>query len=173
MPTRRIAASFLLLAVVSAPILVVSCAQELDKPAWDNPWDPGGVSWTGPILTVVCDASGISPDSVIVRIFATDNDGVVVMYAWDIGASGWDDSSSVAPTLRLRRQVGLRVVAMARDDDGWVAVDTVAPPPASPPAGMVLIPAGSFQMGQAGIAEPVHSVTLSAFWMDSTEVTQA
>lgn len=40
--------------------------------------------------------------------------------------------------------------------------------------GMVAIPAGTFMMGKTGIqyAEPVHQVTLSAFWMDITEVTQ-
>jgi formylglycine-generating enzyme required for sulfatase activity len=34
------------------------------------------------------------------------------------------------------------------------------------------IPAGTFNMGEAGIAEPVHQVTLSAFRMQETEVTQ-
>ena len=45
----------------------------------------------------------------------------------------------------------------------------------SPVAGMVLIPAGSFQMGDNidGIEIPVHSVTLSAFYMDKYEVTKA
>ncbi len=35
-----------------------------------------------------------------------------------------------------------------------------------------LIPAGQFQMGQAGIATPIRTVTLSAFRMQRTEVTQ-
>ena len=34
------------------------------------------------------------------------------------------------------------------------------------------IPAGTFSMGETGIAEPVHQVTLSAFAMQETEVTQ-
>jgi formylglycine-generating enzyme len=39
--------------------------------------------------------------------------------------------------------------------------------------GMRFIPGGTFQMGQAGIAEPVHDVTLTRnFYMDTTEVTQ-
>lgn len=37
---------------------------------------------------------------------------------------------------------------------------------------MVTIPAGSFSMGQTGIAEPVHTVTLSAFSMSAYEITQ-
>jgi len=46
----------------------------------------------------------------------------------------------------------------------------------SPPAGMELIPAGSFQMGSTGHGtgqEPVHTVNLSAFYMDTYEVTNA
>jgi formylglycine-generating enzyme required for sulfatase activity len=41
------------------------------------------------------------------------------------------------------------------------------------PASMHLIPGGTFQMGQTNVAEPVHSVTVSAFYMDTTEVKQA
>jgi formylglycine-generating enzyme required for sulfatase activity len=49
-------------------------------------------------------------------------------------------------------------------------------------AGMVSIPGGTFQMGSNNTAlesftgndeEPVHSVTVSSFYMDSTDVTQA
>jgi formylglycine-generating enzyme required for sulfatase activity len=42
----------------------------------------------------------------------------------------------------------------------------------APPAGMRFISGGTFQMGQVGIAEPVHSVTVSSFYIDTTEVTQ-
>ncbi len=38
------------------------------------------------------------------------------------------------------------------------------------PAGMVLIPAGPFQMGDNRVAGPVHTVTVSAFAMDKWEV---
>ena len=54
----------------------------------------------------------------------------------------------------------------------------VAPTKPEPPEGMVLIPAGSFQMGsedeEAGDAEqPVHTIHLDAFYMDKYEVTNA
>lgn len=48
----------------------------------------------------------------------------------------------------------------------------------APPSGMVLIPAGPFEMGDA-LGEgtpaelPVHTVTLNAFYLDDTEVTLA
>jgi len=57
-----------------------------------------------------------------------------------------------------------------------VADDTPIPPA---PSGMVLIPAGTFQMGSSSFREggyfemPVHSVYVSAFYMGQTEVTKA
>ena len=48
-------------------------------------------------------------------------------------------------------------------------------PPSTPPSGMVLIPAGTFQMGEEGFfgENPVHTVHLDAFYMDVYEVTNA
>lgn len=49
---------------------------------------------------------------------------------------------------------------------------------AKPPAGMVKIPGGEFSMGSPDtdpkahpVEKPAHKVTVSAFWMDTTEVT--
>lgn len=57
------------------------------------------------------------------------------------------------------------------DTLGWTIL--VSNPP--PPSGMKLLPSGTFQMGStiASDEQPVHAVTVSSFWMDSTEVTQA
>ena len=42
------------------------------------------------------------------------------------------------------------------------------------PSGFAQIQAGTFQMGEVGVDEPVHTVTISyPFWMGATEVTQA
>jgi formylglycine-generating enzyme len=38
---------------------------------------------------------------------------------------------------------------------------------------MIQIPAGTFQMGDTGDATPIHTVAISTFWMDTSEVTQA
>jgi formylglycine-generating enzyme required for sulfatase activity len=43
---------------------------------------------------------------------------------------------------------------------------------AAVPPGMKAIPGGSFLMGREGIAEPVHSVSVSPFFIDSVPVTQ-
>ncbi|MDE0552721.1 MAG: SUMF1/EgtB/PvdO family nonheme iron enzyme, partial [Candidatus Poribacteria bacterium] len=55
---------------------------------------------------------------------------------------------------------------------------TQAPIEGAAPAGMVLIPAGTFQMGSYDPGsddseQPLHTVYVDAFYMDSTEVTKA
>jgi len=44
-----------------------------------------------------------------------------------------------------------------------------------PPPGMVFVPGGTFQMGSHSESneKPIHTVTVSSFFMDKTEVTQA
>ena len=42
-----------------------------------------------------------------------------------------------------------------------------------PPVGMMWIDDGDVELGQTGIAEPVHVNFISGFWMDATEVTKA
>ncbi len=59
-----------------------------------------------------------------------------------------------------------------------LTVRAAAPPSTGIPAGMAFIPAGPFQMGDAfnegyGDERPVHSVQVSAFFMDKFEVTKA
>ena len=72
---------------------------------------------------------------------------------------------------------------------GWCAVagcgsdEPTGPADTSPgitittPAGTVHervhVPAGSFEMGEVGLAEPVHTVELSGYWIDTYEVTNA
>jgi len=54
--------------------------------------------------------------------------------------------------------------------------EVVTPPDTTRPSGMVWIPAGSFEMGSTYTiddASPIHTVTLSGFWMDVKEVTNA
>jgi formylglycine-generating enzyme required for sulfatase activity len=58
------------------------------------------------------------------------------------------------------------------------AMVTNAPPDTNAPSGMALIPAGSFTMGDTlgdGYSDelPLHTVYVSAFYMDKTEVTKA
>lgn len=60
----------------------------------------------------------------------------------------------------------------------WLTASAFAAPATQPaPEGMVLIPAGTFMMGsddpRTPDAQPVHPVTLDAFYMDATPVTNA
>lgn len=61
-------------------------------------------------------------------------------------------------------------------EDAGVADAAAAPPHAEAPAGMALVPAGAFTMGADSGGEqdehPAHQVTLPAFYLDETEVTQ-
>ena len=62
------------------------------------------------------------------------------------------------------RALSLNEIGSLYNEGGWTG---------NPPLGMKLIPAGSFQMGEIGIADTVHSVALTNnYWIDSTEVTQ-
>jgi len=66
----------------------------------------------------------------------------------------------------------LAILALAAGNNGYVGLAQVQPLP-----DMVLIPAGSFQMGDSfdeGDSDelPVHTVTVSAFYMDQYEVTK-
>ena len=66
----------------------------------------------------------------------------------------------------------LAMVGCGGDDDP--PPPPLPPPLPPPPEGMVLIPAGTFQMGgDAADALPVHTVHLDAFYMDTYEVTNA
>lgn len=61
---------------------------------------------------------------------------------------------------------------------GGCAETSSTNPPSIVKDGMVLIPAGSFQMGSEGEfarqdESPIHMVSVDAFWMDQTEVTNA
>ena len=62
---------------------------------------------------------------------------------------------------------------------GWTRSDAVhAATPADAPAGMVLVPAGEFEMGtddprSMANERPAHRVKLDAFWIDACDVTNA
>ena len=59
---------------------------------------------------------------------------------------------------------------------GPTAAQDQAPPPGDAPEGMVWIPGGTFAMGAADghyDEQPVHDVTLTGFWIDAHEVTNA
>jgi formylglycine-generating enzyme required for sulfatase activity len=109
---------------------------------------------------------------------STDND-TVVKYEWKLGLSGtWftvsrPDTVVKAPSVnQFVWPCSLKVT----DDDGEFSYDVkVVTVFSAASVGMKRIPAkdSTFQMGQAGLATPVHQVRFTYdFYMDSTEVTQ-
>ena len=113
--------------------------------------------------------------------------------AWDVNQ---DCNVNVSDLVLVSRNLGSRSPSNPRADvngDGQVNVSdlvlvsrnlgktvcTGPPPPprvVPPPEGMVLIPAGQFQMGSiddeaANDEQPVHTVHIDAFYMDEHEVT--
>ncbi len=72
--------------------------------------------------------------------------------------------------------LGLGLAALFALAIGGTQAEPLDDPPPPPPAGMVLIPAGTFQMGSEdgdNDEQPVHIVHLDAFYMDKYEVTNA
>jgi sulfatase modifying factor 1 len=84
-----------------------------------------------------------------------------------------------AGTMTTSGQTSTAVTIRATDAAGnvstCIALLTVSFPGAcQAPLGFVPILPGTFQMGEIGIAEPVHLVSITyPFWMSATEVTQA
>jgi len=117
------------------------------------------------------------PDSATLTVTAEVSDTGGATYAVSASSFSGDVGGGVTPG------IGRRIVWDAgRDWPGKFSANmrfkVTAQDAAPAPAGMVLIPAGTFQMGDTigdGYSNdrPVHTVTLSAFHMDKCEVTKA
>jgi hypothetical protein len=98
-------------------------------------------------------------------------DGTIDDSTFGANAMMWTWPAQVPTGAAGQKQI---VVARAIDKNGLTsAPDTLTVQfGLLRPIVMKNIPAGGFLMGETGIAEPVHQVTLSAFRMQETEVTQ-
>ncbi|HPA17846.1 MAG TPA: SUMF1/EgtB/PvdO family nonheme iron enzyme [Verrucomicrobiae bacterium] len=124
------------------------------------------------LVDVYYDLSGATP-LVTVSVKVSTNNGV----SYDLPTSSFSGDMGVGVT----NAVGLHIVWDAGADwDGQYSPSMRFKVTASehPSSGFVLIPAGNFQMGDTfteGDTEerPVHTVYVSAFYMQATEVTKA
>jgi len=151
-------------AVASAADPVVSnvvAAQRAGTKVVDITYDVADADGDDLTVTVQVSNDGGATYTVPATHFSGDGYGADVSpgtgkkIAWDAGAD-WNQNYS--------QQMRFRITA---NDGGSIA-----------PEGMVLIPAGSFQMGDnfnEGDSDelPVHTVTVSAFYLDKYEVTKA
>ena len=139
----------------------------------------------------------ILTDSAAQELAVTKRDGEVVVRASLPTDLNKDGSVNVLDLTLVARDLG-KTGSLASDVNGDGAVNvldlvtvaqdlgktigttrppvTEVPQQPTPPEGMVLIPAGEFQMGsndaEAGVDEqPVHTVHVDAFYMDTHEVT--
>lgn len=158
----------------------------------------GGCGEDAPLPTVVnfvaADPPGgstIQPDTTIIVTFdgvpgnVTVNRGTVTIAGTTVRIAGPFDSGALRLSLTWDeggRVLNYRVTAptpgVPPDNDNLPPVvlpDDEKPPPPTP-EGMVLIPAGEFQMGSNDPEgdrdeQPVHTVSVDAFFMDEHEVT--
>ncbi|MBL8028365.1 MAG: SUMF1/EgtB/PvdO family nonheme iron enzyme, partial [Fibrobacteres bacterium] len=113
-------------------------------------------------------------ESVTFSVIATGNP--VPTYQWKkngISIVGATASSYTIPCIVLADS-GTYSVYVSNNQGGLnsstVSLSVVAPDTVT---GMKFISSGTFQMGDSINATPIHSVTLTGFWIDSIEVTQA
>ena len=121
-------------------------------------------------------------EKIKLEVVAHDADGDKLTYKWEV-SKGTVDAAGVWTV--PREPTNATVLVHVNDgvnsavESSKISVEIVAPPdPSKPivPKGMVLIPAGEFQMGSNDPnaeknEQPVHTVYLDAFFMDQHEVT--
>ena len=114
-----------------------------------------------------------------------DADGDPLSYRWSVGNNPGEsvalsDSTAVSPDF-IPTLLGTYVFGLIVDDGQSASfIDTttvtVVAQVYAKRSGMIEVPAGGFRMGsEAGLPDetPIHTVDISTFWIDSTEVTAA
>ena len=137
---------------------------------------------TGAVATQRTDGSGL----VDITYDVSDSDGDEMTVTLELSSDGGNTFTITPDTLNLSGDVGSGILsgtgksivwdvgAEAIDFDGNnFALQICADDGSTPNAqeGFVLVPAGSFEMGRTGVAEPVHTVNLDAFYIGICEVT--
>jgi hypothetical protein len=80
-----------------------------------------------PVIHAMNDTTISSLDSLPLTCTAVDSNGSIAMYLWDFDGSGWSDSTTEPRfLLRYDGRRNVRILVAARDNDGLLAVDTVA-----------------------------------------------
>jgi len=114
-----------------------------------------------------------------------DGDGDPLTYRWSVGNNPGEpvvlsDSTAISPDF-VPNLLGTYIFGLIVDDGSSTSLldttlVTVVAQIYAKRSGMIEVPAGGFHMGsEVGLAgeTPVHTVDVSTFWIDSTEVTAA
>jgi formylglycine-generating enzyme required for sulfatase activity len=168
------------LLIIFSALLYVSCLE--DVPVRNNPLDPCGDNfqgWRAPTLSASAPSKGMNYNlswtdtnagSYLIEEAKISDFTDATSYPVNslMHSFSHNDYESSVYYYRVRTNTGNK-------DSGWSNVVSVEiPPPPWDYVGIkyVKIPGGSFSMGQTGKAEPIHTVTLTAFEMSTTEITQ-
>jgi formylglycine-generating enzyme required for sulfatase activity len=131
------------------------------------------------LVDITFDVSDADSDPLTISVEISDDSGTT--FAVPVTALSGDTSVTATPTPAAKALVWDASVDFNQQFNATMVVRVIADDgsaPGPPPAGMVLIPAGPFEMGrQSGSGSPdelpVHTVTVSAFYLDQFEVTKA
>ena len=131
------------------------------------------------LVDITFDVSDADSDTLSMSVEISDDSGTSFLVP--VTALSGDTSVSATPTPTSKALVWEASVDFNQQFNSTMVVRVIADDgssPKPPPAGMVLIPAGPFEMGRqsssGGSDElPVHTVTVSAFYLDQFEVTKA
>ena len=145
--------------------------------------EPPEITNSQPVIDrVIVPAEVQAGAQVKLEAFAHDADGDQLTYTWEV-SEGTVDSGGVwsVPSAAMSATVMVHVrdgvnPPVASSKKSVTITKPAPPPPPSAPEGMVLIPAGEFQMGSnapeaQNDEQPVHTVYVDAFFMDKYEVT--
>jgi hypothetical protein len=97
---------------------IVACVKQPDDFARNNLYDPGGLNWHGPVVTVMNDTTIPPDDSITITATATDND-TVVAYVWAKNGTTYSDTTDSGFLKVAWSSSGRKVVRVkAIDNDG-------------------------------------------------------
>jgi hypothetical protein len=109
---------------ISVILLVTTVCTKIER---NNPLDANGENWNPPKLTPVNDTTVLQDTVATITVKAVDgnSDGSIVLYYWDIGNNGWDDST-IFNRYTFTRSMGtiLNITWGARDNDGVLQTDS-------------------------------------------------
>lgn len=101
--------------------ILFSCSEKGNQ---DNPFDQSGDNWYPPIIVQQADTVVSQLETVTISPKASDENGLVIKYHWDMNADGvWDTTGNVQ---NFRKpEGGLRTIIWgAEDNDGLIVPDT-------------------------------------------------
>ncbi|MBK8039656.1 MAG: SUMF1/EgtB/PvdO family nonheme iron enzyme [Verrucomicrobiaceae bacterium] len=122
------------------------------------------------LVDITFNVSDADSNTLAMSVEVSDNNGTT--FAIPVTALSGDLNVAATPTPAAKALVWDAAVNFNHQFKSTMVVRVIANDGAQP-AGMALIPAGPFEMGHAINAAPVHTVTLSAFYMDKLEVSKA